>query len=73
MKESINKIWDSTLLVISTVVFCATWPIIIFITWIKALLSDKHTDLEKVSITKEVLLLLGILIIYIILNSLHKH
>lgn len=72
MKNFLRDTKDLIVLLILGIVFLLTWPLFFIFAWIKSLFSNKVSDSTKVSITKDVVIGFGIIIIVIIISFLSQ-
>lgn len=63
MKHFIQKVFGKINLIFFGILFMATWPMLIVFAWIKSIFSEKTSDSEKTEVTKEVIAILGLLLI----------
>jgi hypothetical protein len=69
MKRIFGKVPEWFLLPVMGVLFLMSWPFILIWSWIGALFSGKMSDRNKVEITKEIVIILGGLILILAIYS----
>lgn len=63
VKHFIQTVFEKLKLIFFGILFIATWPILIVFAWVKSIFSEKTSDPEKTEITKEVIGILGLLLV----------
>ncbi len=67
MRRFFQNLLNNVLLFVAPILFLITWPFLIVFVWIKSIFSHEINDAAKVSITKEVVVIFGGVLIYVLI------